>query len=246
MKYLVQVCLIAAIFCACKSSTSSPPVSDSTVVAVSNQADSLIGLYKGDFDGKKIYITINYAKNNHLAGYNVLNGLRRNVSGSYKIVDNGFDVTLSEPGDHPYDGKFTIHFSVNDRKGNGKWTPLNNSSLKAKTFDLAKVSLTGGNGISFEYDYPLAGDHRDILFAKDGSCTLNYYEMHSDSTFAQQMITVRGNWEQKGDSVLVTWEKRNDITLPATIYSIQFEGEGDERFLTGVESTDSIRYWTGP
>ncbi|WP_343667422.1 hypothetical protein [Chitinophaga sp.] len=246
MKYLIQVCLSAALFCACKSSTSSPPVSDSTAVAVSSPADSLTGLYTGDFDGKKIYITINYAQNNHLAGYNVHLGLRRNVSGSYKVTDNGIDITLSEPGDHPFDGKFTVHLSANGEKGTGKWVPLNSTTLSSKSFELTRVSLTGDDGVGFEYGYPLSGEHRDILFAKDGSCTLNYYQMLSDSTFAQQMITVRGTWERKGNAVLVTWEKRNDITTPATSYTITYEGEGENRFLTGVETADSIRYWVGP
>lgn len=246
MKYLIQVCLIAALFCACKSSTSSSPVSDSTAVAVSYPADTLIGLYTGDFDGKKIYITINYARHNHLAGYNVHLGLRRNVSGSYKVTDDGFDVNLSEPGDHPFDGKFTLHFSTDGEKGTGKWVPLNSTTLKTKTLALSKVSMSNNNGSSIESDYALAGEHRDILFAKDGSCTLNYYDMLPDSSFAQQMNSVRGTWERKGDSVIVTWEKRNDIPTPATLYFPNFEGEGENRWMSGVESADSIHYWAQP
>lgn len=246
MKYLIQVCLIAALFCACKSSTSSPPVSDSAAVAVLNPADTLIGLYTGDFDGKKIYITINYARNNHLAGYNVHLGLRRNVSGSYKFVDNGIDIILNEPGDHPFDGKFTINLSSDATKGTGNWVPLNSTTLKSKTFSLTRVSVAAGNDNSFEYDYALSGDHRDIKFSKDGSVTLNYYDMLPDSTFAQQMNTVRGTWEKKGDVLIVNWQKRSDIPTPPSEYSITYEGEGENRFPTGVETADSIRYWVGP
>lgn len=246
MKYLVQVCLSAALFCACKSSTSSPPAPDSTAVAVSKPGDGLTGLYTGDFDGKKIYITINYARNNHLAGYNVHLGLRRNVSGSYKIANNGVDVTLNEPGDHPFDGRFTIHLDASGEKGNGKWVPLNNSKLTTKEFSLVKVIKTEGKSNGFEAEYPLGGDHRDITFKSDGSTILNYYPQIDDSTFAQQMVTVRGTWERKGDSLYVTWEKKADQPEPATLYTVTYEGENDNRWLTGVETADSLRYWVGP
>ncbi|SFW87977.1 hypothetical protein [Chitinophaga sancti] len=246
MKYLVQVCISAALFCACKSSTSSPPATDSTTLAVSKPADGLTGLYTGDFNGKKIYITINYARNNHLAGYNVLLGLRRNVSGSYKTTKDGIDVILNEPGDHPFDGKFTIHLDAAGEKGSGQWVPLNNSKLAGKSFSVVKIIQTEGKGNGFEADYPLGGDHRDINFKSDGSAILNYYPQIDDSTFAQQMITVRGTWERKGDSLYVNWEKKGDQPTPATLYTITYEGENDTRFLTGVETADSIRYWVGP
>lgn len=246
MKYLIQVCLSAALFCACKSSTSSPPATDSTDVTASKPADGLTGLYTGDFDGKKIYITINYARNNHLAGYDVHLGLRRNVSGSYKVTSDGIDVTLNEPGDHPFDGKFTIRLNADGEKGSGKWVPLNNSRLTTKSFDLVKVVITGDKDNGINDDYPLGGEHRDISFKKDGSAILNYYEQINDSTFGQQMITVRGTWERKGDSIYVTWEKKDDIPAPATLYTVTYEGEDDNRFLTGVQTADSLRYWVGP
>jgi hypothetical protein len=246
VKYLIQVCLTAALFCACKSSTSSPPASDSTAVAAPKPDDGLTGLYTGDFNGKKIYITINYARNNHLAGYNVHLGLRRNVSGTYKIASDGIDVTLNEPGDHPFDGKFTIHLDAVGEKGTGKWVPLNNSSLSTKSFSLVKVPVKGENDNGINNDYPLSAEHRDITFKKDGSAILNYYEQINDSTYGQQMITVRGTWEQKGDSIYVTWEKKNDVPAPATLYTVTYEGEDDNRFVTGVETSDSLRYWVGP
>lgn len=246
MKYLIQVCISAALFCACKSSTSSPPASDSTAVAISKPDDGLTGLYTGDFDGKKIYITINYARNNHLAGYNVHLGLRRNVSGSYKIAGDGIDVTLNEPGDHPFDGKFTIHLDAAGDKGTGKWVPLNNAKLSTKEFSLTKVIRTGDKGNNFEADYPMGGDNRDITFKNDGSAVLNYYPQINDSTRAGQMVTVRGTWERKGDSLYVTWEKKGDLPEPATLYTITYEGEGENRWLSGVETADSIRYWVGP
>lgn len=246
MKYLIQVCLSAALFCACKSSTSSPPASDSSAVAASKPDDGLTGLYTGDFDGKKIYITINYARNNHLAGYNVHLGLRRNVSGSYQIASDGIEVTLNEPGDHPFDGKFTIHLDAVGEKGTGKWVPLNNSSLTTKSFNLVKIIATGNDDDPINNEYALGGEHRDITFKKDGSAILNFYPQIDDSTFAQQMLTVRGTWERKGDSIYVAWEKRSDTPPPASLYTVTYEGEDDNRFLTGVETADSIRYWVGP
>lgn len=240
MKYILQVCIAAALFCACKSTTSSPPATDSTAAEATEFISNVIGLYSGDFGGSNIYITINHAKNRHIGGYNVHKGLRRNLSGTYDLSEKGFTATLNEPGDHPFDGKFVLDFSFDGKTATGTWTPNNKSAAKAKTFTLKQVSDDKA-----EYkDYIVNADHRDLVFSKDGSVTLNYYEKVTDSTFAQQMTTLKGTWEKQGEDLVVTWGKTN-VAIP-TKYRLQWAGEGEERYFEGFLDTDSTQYWVGP
>jgi hypothetical protein len=78
--------------------------------------------YTGDFGGDPIYITINYCSGSKVAGYNTHKGLRRNISGT--ITNNGgnYTIVLSEPGDHEFDGVFTIKMdtSLATATGSGK------------------------------------------------------------------------------------------------------------------------------
>lgn len=239
MKYILQVCIAAALFCACNSSTSSPPVTDGPV-AIADSATQFIGLYSGDFGGSNIYITINHSRNFHMAGYNVHKGLRRNLSGTFEYADSGVVATLNEPGDHPFDGQFVIAFAIDGKTATGTWTPINKSTAKTKTFTLKQVSDDKA-----EYkDYIVNADHRDLVFSKDGSVTLNYYEKTNDSTFAQQMTTLKGTWEKQGEDLVVTWQK-NSSSIP-TKYRLQWAGEGEDRYFEGFLDSDSTQYWVGP
>ena len=253
MKYLIQVCICAALFSACHSSTTSntTTTSDSTVVKKTTDSISpLLGVYKGDFDGKPLYITVNYANNGHIAGYNIVNGLRRNLSGNEQLTSSGYDVSLSEPGDHPFDGKFAIHFDLNGQKGTGTWTPLNSTTLKEKSFSLEKVNKESLDPNDNFIDFDLVGDHRDISFGKDGSVVLNYYDMRPDSSYAEQMNTIKGTWEKKGDSITVIWQKKTDQPLPATVYYIVLEKDADNPdqpgYFSNITSKDSIIYYAQP
>jgi hypothetical protein len=253
VKYLIQVCICAALFSACHSSTTSnTATTDSTVVKKTTDINyPLLGVFKGDFDGKPIYITVNYAQNGHIAGYNIVNGLRRNLSGNFQFTNNGYEVFLSEPGDHPFDGKFAMHLDNDAQKGTSIWTPLNTTTLKEKSFSLEKVKKESLDPNDNFIDFDLAGDHRDITFGKDGSVVLNYYDMRPDSSsYAEQMNTITGTWEKKGDSITVIWQKKTDQPLPATVYYIVLEKDADNPdqpgYFSSITSKDSIPYYAEP
>jgi hypothetical protein len=174
------------------------------------------GTYKGDFGGSPIYITINYCRNNKLAGYDTHKGLRRNLSGT--IVDKGFKyaIQLSEPGDHEFDGVFLLVMDGSPKELKGVWRPVNSKSLTEKQLHLREVTQDSQLGF-------FSGDHSDFHLDADGSCILNYYEKINDSTFSPQMITLRGTWEKKPqDEILVNWQPNPAYPERSTVFKATY------------------------
>lgn len=238
MKYIITAFVGACIVSACQ-----PSAPTTTVAAVDSTATTkdvrlpmearILGTYKGDFGGSPIYITINYCSGNKIAGYNTHKGLRRNVSGTITDKGSKLDIRLSEPGDHEFDGIFSLVMDTSLTTASGSWKPANNKSLTAKQLTITKLQQTTDNLGYF------SGDHSDIDFSADGSCTLNYYEKINDSTFSAQMTTLRGTWEkQPNNEVLVNWQANPVYKQHATVFTMIYEkGEGDgaQPYLTQIK-----------
>jgi hypothetical protein len=221
VKYIIGAFLSIVLFSRCTSS-SAPSTKDTT--AVIPQLIPVQGIYKGDFDGNPIYIIINYASGTHVAGYNTHKGLRRNLSGSIKPTTEGWELDLNEPGDHPFDGKFKLAFDTGFASAKGQWNPLNTpSTLKEKQFTLTRTEINPNQDEA--YFYPMDTDHADIVFQQDGNCIFNYYDKINDSTFAEQMNTVRGTWEKKDSLLLVTWHKTAQWNRDKSVFTITVDGK---------------------
>lgn len=205
------------------------------------------GTYKGDFDGSPIFITVNYASSNHIAGYNVHKGLRRNLSGKLRQEGDGWAVQLNEPGDHPYDGRFHLVFDKTFTTAHGKWTPLNTPSLREKQLTLTRLTKNDAARSDIEefMNYALSGDHCDIAFDADGSCKLNYYEKINDSTYSPQMNTVRGTWERSGEEIHVNWQFNEQFGKRNSTFKLFFIEEPDskQRYLNEI-SGEGFEFYT--
>ncbi|SFN82984.1 hypothetical protein SAMN05428949_3597 [Chitinophaga sp. YR627] len=242
MKYVITAFLSACLLSACGShptatdttSTDSAAVAgDVPVVELKTPMEArIMGTYKGDFGGSPIYITINYCSGFKIAGYNTHKGLRRNLSGT--ITDNGstYAITLSEPGDHEFDGVFTMKMDTSLATASGSWKPTNTKSLTTKTFVLEKLSKDFNNIPGF-----YSGNHCDIEFRNDGNCELNYYDKITDSTFSGQMITVKGTWEKRGQfQLFVNWAATSNYPNRSTAFVADGDttiGEGDMAEIRG-------------
>ncbi|AFD05598.1 hypothetical protein [Solitalea canadensis] len=236
MKLLNKTLLIAFPFLLCLTVACSSDKKDKVIdkpTKLSIDGQKLKGTYKGDFGGSPIYITLNYLSANNVAGYNVHKGLRRNIHGVIKKGDNDtYVLMLSEPGDNEFDGTFSITLQPDFMSANGEWKP-NSSGLKEKQFTLSKVVINQDD----EFDpigsgYELMGEHSDVSFDNDGTCVLNYYEKINDSTFVQQMNTLKGTWEKDGDKVRVNWQPNQQFNKRTTIFEIKYyteEGTGEKR-----------------
>lgn len=206
MKYIFTLLCICAALWACNEpakKTEAPKTAAKAAPVNSDNGHQLTGLYMGDFGGSPIYITINYAKDRNVAGYNTHKGLRRNLSGELEKDGNGWLLKLREPGDHPFDGVFTIRFNENFSEGKSNWQPLQADSLHEKDFVLKKYEANkNGEGLQGYY----TTEHADILLDEDGSCVLQYYPEVSAGVYAEQLLVVRGTWSSKKDTVQVSWQ----------------------------------------
>lgn len=237
MKYTITTLACAVILGAC-SAPAAPPVAatDSTAVGIIIPEQNAIGLYKGDFGGAPIFITINYTSQNHLAGYNVHKGLRRNLSGALKPEGDSWVVSLNEPGDHPYDGHFELVFDKGFTTAKAHWAPVDKKTLQEKSFTLNRVKPAGENGELSVLNYPFTSEQGEMYFDEDGSCMFDYYPKVTDSTNAEQSITLKGTWEQKGDTIHVNWQPNEQFPKGNSIFILQFNE--DKTYSTGLEGED--------
>lgn len=232
VKYILTAFIGVCVISACQPSTPSTTAAiDSTATTETTtrlpMEARIRGTYKGDFGGSPIYITINYCSSNKIAGYNVHKGLRRNLSGTISDKGNKLDIRLAEPGDHEFDGVFSLVMDTSLTKASGSWKPANNKSLAEKQLTLSRLGL-GYSELGF-----LTGDHCDLDFSDDGSCTLNYYEKINDSTFSQQMNTLRGTWEkQPNNEILVNWQPNAVYQKRSTVFTVINDSEGGADYST--------------
>ncbi len=207
MKYIFTLVCICTALWACNEpakKTEAPKTPVKAAPAGFYDGQRITGLYMGDFGGSPIYITINYAKDRNIAGYNTHKGLRRNLSGELEKDGNGWLLKLREPGDHPFDGVFTIRFNDNFSEGKGNWQPAHADSLSEKDFVLKRYEQDkSGKGLQGGY---YTAEHADILLEDDGSCVLQYYPEVSPGVYAEQLLIVRGTWSSKGDTAHVSWQ----------------------------------------
>lgn len=234
MKYITATLVCAVILGACSAPASAPAIAtDSTAVATKPPEENAEGIYKGDFGGAPIFITINYTSQNHLAGYNVHKGLRRNLSGALKQEGDSWVVTLNEPGDHPFDGHFKLVFDKEFTTAKGHWEPLDKKTLQEKSFTLSRVKLADENRDASVLNYPFTSEQGEMYFNEDGSCLFDYYSKVTDSSYAEQSITLKGTWEQKGDTVHVNWQPNEQFPKRNSIFILQFNE--DKTYSTGLE-----------
>ncbi|RFS23324.1 hypothetical protein DVR12_09915 [Chitinophaga silvatica] len=218
-----------------------------TVTEIDSSAiKNLISVYKGDFGNGPIYITLNFFNGQHVGGYNVHKGLRRNLHGDIKKVKDEWELSLSEPGDHAFDGVFSLIFNHDFNEAKGTWT-ANNKSMGEKKFKLTKV-LTAVNGTysgisdstatfnEIFYDY--RDSKSEIVFEQDGSCFLKLYPRITDSTYAEQLVSLSGSYKKENDTtLLITWNKNNTFSSPTSIFTVEkgeIEGE-EERYVSGIK-----------
>lgn len=254
MKQLIATLILTLLlFQACKPSAGKEP-QETTVTNDSAVLNHVLDTYKGDFGNSSIYITFNYLNGQHIAGYNVHKGLRRNLYGELKKENSNWVLTLSEPADHPFDGKFVLTFDPTFNTAKGTWTPLNDKTLKEKTFELKRNSGHGQDALvaagspTFDGFYIEDKFYKsDITFNADGSCLLQLYEQVNDSTIADQMLRIKGTYERVNDTTLhVTWGNNTHFKERTSNVKLNVYQESDgSQYLNGVEFED-LRFVSGP
>ncbi|MGX5817854.1 hypothetical protein ACWKWU_06645 [Chitinophaga lutea] len=220
MKYLLSLAVPVLLF-ACNRTA--PANANQTMDSV-----TIDGVYKGDFDGEDIHLIIHTAGETTLSGYNTHRGVRSDMIGDFAQEGEGWKVNLRESGDHPYVGRFVLHFDKNFREAKAEWTPQKGGAVSGKKFTLrrvvAKYPITHTPLVeTVQFDSATS----DLDFSEDGTLSWQFYSAATPTVREEMPLdTVQGLWKWENDSVmLVRWPTAKK-PLP-TVFRVYGHESGD-------------------
>jgi hypothetical protein len=190
------------------------------------------GVYEGDFSGSSIRIVLKHVSGAHATGYNLHKGLRRNMSGKMSFSGGRFQFSLNEPGDHKYDGVFQFTVDTVKYEAQGTWKPLNNDSLRPKTFLLSKKQEG--------YQEVFSDSVATVYFNADGLCTYEFYPI-IDGKRSEQMVEINGNWTLKANEYIVDWEPNNVFSNRRSVFTTH-EDSTEGGFIEYIKFGDRALY----
>jgi hypothetical protein len=224
--------IILALFCfACHQAQ---PGSSGQPAAISKELIGRIniGTYSGHYSKGLLTLAINYISGNIASGYDIHKGLRRNLNGSVEQKGGRLEFVLREPGGNPYDGTFFLSLDTAADKISGKWIPADSSLAKAGPLELVRSTYEHDEITEGEW----GGELGALNFLAEGVCTLEYYPEYDSLGLKvpnAQLVTVRGSYEIKGDTVRIDWQ-RNNRTPTVNMKLIMRPGRD------GTDSTESV------
>jgi len=190
--------LFALFFVACHSRQQ---VSGPMTGVSDSLASAAVGTYYGHYSKGLITLAINYISGSTASGYDIHKGLRRNLNGEVVQKGERLSFVLKEPGGNPYDGTFFLSFDSATNKIGGRWVPADSTKAHSGAVDLIRM---GASGVKDEYLGEFLGDLGRLNFGEEGVCTLEYYPSKGDNS---QLITVKGSYELKGDTLRIDWQR---------------------------------------
>lgn len=203
--------------------------------------DTLRGYYHGKFGDNVLHLTISHVSPFNAVGYNVVNGLIRNVTGKVEQSADSIILNLAESGEHEYDGVFRITFHRNDLSNKGRWSPFG-SGVASKTFQLSKkvapdyssdfnfdAAVTEANFLHF-FSYP--GDSLGNLeLSIDGLAVYQHgkvVNMEKDSKF----LSAKGSWMYKNKVLTIFWQPNSYFPKLKSTFKIVDERNKEDGWLT--------------
>jgi hypothetical protein len=206
----ILILLAASLANSCGTRTTAGPPATPDVSA--DYALNGQGMYSGHYSKGMLKLEINYISGNTVSGFDLHKGLRRNLNGHAEEKDGKLLFELHEPGHNPTDGTFYLTLDSAGWKITGKWVPTDPSKAKGGPVELKKVDAAWRRRVE-EDVVPYSGDLGDLVFHNDGTCELRYYPT-KDSNNADtdaQLITIRGNYEQTGDTIRIEWQYNTHV-----------------------------------
>ncbi len=205
----IPACLFFLTACGGKDGSTSSADSAASLPALplsTYDFTKLEGTWGGDFGGGgDLRIVLRHISGRHAVGYNIHQGLRRNISGPLTPAPGGFEAVLSEPGDNPYDGTFRFTIDTATLALRGTWTPAKTASnLKEKSYTLSQLRPdTSSESLFNNWGTAWTDSLGDFDFAENGLVTYRFYG--SSGRAAQQYTEVRGNWQKTSAGVEIFW-----------------------------------------
>ena len=176
------------------------------------QVNKFEGTYTGSFDRGFITLNLNYVTGQHVSGYDIQRGLRRNINGSLTPGGKTFAFNLKEPGDNASDGIFQFTIDTSRFIVNGRWKSFDTSKIVSKALVLKKQPKKTESNLDNELGtwVPARSNYRTdttLDFSGEGICEFRFYQFPGDST--SQLLSVKGSYIRIKDSVLIEWQKNS-------------------------------------
>lgn len=210
--------------------------------------DTLQGMYIGDFGGSDIRIILNYVSQTNAIGYNIHKGLQRNLNGKVSRIGDSVVIVLSEPGDHKFDGVFTLTFIGNDYEPKGLWT-ANSKNIPTKSFELLKMvkpKVNSGSTVDYTNFADMMGYMSDTIgdyqFKEDGLCIFEYYPSTDREERVEQLVEIKGTWSLAGNILTIDWQPNKHFTDRRMLLDL-VENEWGELILKGNDRTLHPQFW---
>jgi hypothetical protein len=128
MRYLAPALLAAVVTTACAAGHSN----------TAHDLQSAVGVYKGDFSGSEIQLTLEQIDEHTAVGHSLHKGQRSDMKGSVQPSEHGLHFELKELGNSPYEGVFTFDLDTATLRMQGTWRPLTNKELDVVSYTLDK------------------------------------------------------------------------------------------------------------
>ena len=203
--------------------------------------DTLKGIYTGDFGGSDIRIILNYVSGSNAIGYNLHKGLQRNLNGKVNRNGDSISIVLKEPGDHEYDGVFSLNFNGIDHEPTGRWV-ANSGEIDPKDFKLSKrvvEELDGEITVNnfTNYFYFMYDSLGNYSLSPDGLLKYEYYPKDENGDEMDQLISVQGSWNLNDSIVTFDWQENIRFKNRRMVFIIQQEEYEYENTLKGEGMT---------
>lgn len=192
-----------------------------------------MGVYSGNFGNDGIItLVLNYISGNTVSGYDVHKGLRRNVNGEMTRDGGKLNFVLKEPGDNRFDGTFSFSLDTTSRKIEGEWTLATGMTARVVRYKLTRLQWDEN-----AEDNKWVHADTALSFRNNGTCQLEI--MPPEVDYSKQRAVVQGNYDRRGDTFRIEWEKNPYIA--ETVKMVEFTKKGigdggdssDRRFLRG-------------
>ena len=193
-------------------------------------SDSLAAKVKGNYSGHSgknlVTLVINYIVGKTVSGYDVHQGIRRNLNGEVVPEGNLLNFVLKEPGTRPGDGSYIFSLDTVNFSSTGTFVPQDTAKFHVSKIALQREKPGFDDGVYAEYWH--ANEDSTLIFHLDGTCSFEFYPhtaiapdttaLKKDSTGRSyddavssddldQLVTIRGNFEKKGMVYHIEWEK---------------------------------------
>jgi hypothetical protein len=128
---------------------------DAAMKDIENATDPIIGYWVGAFGNNRINLVLSEINGTTIKGHSVCAGNYRPITGTIELTrSQPHKVTMTEPGDDKYDGKFDFVVDLDKMKIKGNWAPYKEvNGTKAKDFTLEKKNYTYDPSVG---EYPQA------------------------------------------------------------------------------------------